>query len=816
MRICGIHRAERQSPSILRSSATAIVGWLLVVPSVIGATERDLVDFSRDIRPILAGHCLQCHGPDSSTRKAELRLDLAADALADRGGSRVVVPGRPDESILLARVTSSDAEFRMPPADSAVPRLSEEQVRLLRLWIEQGAPWSEHWSWVPPTRHALPVIEKLGWPNVAIDSFILRRLEQEPLAPSPIADRPVLLRRVTQTLTGVPPAVDDAEEFLADDSPDGYERIVDRLLASPRYGEQMTMGWLDAARYADTSGYQADWERFMWPWRDWVVDAFNAGMPFDQFTIEQLAGDMLPDASPSQVLASGFNRNHRVNDEGGSLDAEFEVEYVADRVDTTSTVWLGLTAGCARCHDHKYDPLTQREYYRLFAFFNNVPEKGIDGRKGAAKPYLEVPDLRVQRRIAELRGRLAAMQSEAGPGSSSEPPSEPRSPELRALQEEIKKLEPKTVTQVQVMQELPQRRPTYLLERGAYDRPDLRESLSPALPVALGGSSKVSSANGTPDRLALARWLVNPENPLTARVTVNRFWQHHFGVGLVRTAEDFGSRGERPSHPELLDWLATELLRRGWNVKALHREIVVSATFRQSSRVSQELLRRDPGNRLLSRGPRRRLSGAAIRDQALFVSGLLSNMLGGPPVKPYQPAGLWEELSFGNGKTSVDFYVQDHGESLYRRSIYTFWKRTVAPPGLSVFDGGGREMCRVRVEMTNTPMQALALQNDVTFVEASRHLGRRMLVESGPGDNQRLGYGWRLLLARPPDPVELGLLRESLAFYRSVFRDDRGAADRLTSSGETSRETTIDTLELAAWTMIAQTILNLDESITGE
>jgi len=789
------------------ASAIALLGWLLIVPPGIRAAEQDRVDFSRDIRPILAGHCLNCHGPDASTRKADLRLDTADVAMADRGGSRVVVPGSPDKSLLLERVASSDPDTRMPPADSAVPRLSDEQLRLLRLWIEQGAPWAEHWSWVRPSRSQLPAVDQPGWPRLAIDNFILRRLEQEQLAPSPVAEKPVLLRRVTQTLTGLPPTLDEADAFLADDSPDGYERTVDRLLASPRYGEQMTLGWLDAARYADTSGYQADWERFMWPWRDWVVDAFNAGMPFDQFTIEQLAGDMLPNASPSQVLASGFNRNHRINDEGGSLDAEFEIEYVADRVDTTSTVWLGLTAGCARCHDHKYDPLTQREYYRLFAFFNNVPEKGIDGRKGAAKPYLELPDHRVQRRIAALRERLAALQ--VGPGTSS-------APELLALQEEIKKLEAKAMTQVQVMQELPQRRPTYLLQRGVYDRPDLSEPLSPALPLSLGEISAGPSANETPDRLALALWIVSPENPLTARVTVNRFWQHHFGSGLVRTAEDFGSRGERPSHPELLDWLATELVRREWDVKTLHREIVVSATFRQSSRVAPELLRRDPGNRLLARGPRRRLSGAAIRDQALFAGGLLSHMLGGPPVKPYQPVGLWEELSFGNGKTSVDFYVQDHGESLYRRSLYTFWKRTVAPPGLAVFDGGGREMCRVRVEMTNTPMQALALQNDMTFVEATRHLARRMLVESGPTDDERLGHGWRLLLARQPEPAELDLLRESLAWYRSVFRQDSDAAHRLTSYGESPRETQIDTLELAAWTMIAQTILNLDESITGE
>ena len=512
------------------------------------------------------------------------------------------------------------------------------------------------------------------------------------------------------------------------------------------------------------------------------------------------------------MLATGFNRNHRINDEGGSLDAEFEVEYVVDRVDTTSTVWLGLTAGCARCHDHKYDPISQKEYYRLFAFFNNVPEKGIDGRHGAAKPFIEVPNPTVQARIADLKRRLETRQATVAQLAKGSPERAVATKEIAEVEEAIKKLQPRAVTQVQVMQELPGRRPTYVLNRGVYDQPDKSEQLTPGLPSSLGGLPNERPA----DRLALARWLVSEENTLTARVAANRLWQHHFSAGLVRTPEDFGSRGERPTHPELLDWLATELVRLNWDMKALHRLVVTSATYRQSSHATPELLNRDTDNRLLARGPRRRLTGAAIRDQALFVSGLLSGTLGGPAVKPYQPAGLWEELSFGTGKTSVDFYVQDHGESLYRRSLYTFWKRTVAPPSMAVFDGGGREMCRVNVELTNTPLQALTLQNDITFVEASRHLARRMLLDGGTLAGDQLTYGWRTVLTRMPRPEELAVLRRSLERYRAVYRNNLAAAEQLLSVGESARDARLDTAEHAAMTMVAQTLLNLDEAIVFE
>jgi len=800
----------------IQSRRFVLVGCTLVVATaqphvVLGAEGKDVVDFSRDIRPILAGHCWQCHGPDTQSRQAELRLDVHQKAIADRAGYRVVNPGNPEQSELIARITSINADERMPPADS--PRqLSAEQIELLRRWIEQGAVWADHWAFVPPSRPKWPVVSNRNWVRNGVDYFILSRLDRQGLPPAPPADPVTLLRRVTLAITGLPPTIHQVDAFLADESPDAYEKVIARLLASPRYGEHMAFAWLDAARYADTSGYQADWERFMWPWRDWVVRAYNSNMPYDQFTIEQLAGDLLPNATMAQKLATGFNRNHRINDEGGSLDAEFEVEYVVDRVDTTATVWLGLTAGCARCHDHKYDPISQKEFYRLYAFFNNVPEKGIDGRKGAAVPYIDIPNQRVRAQVEELHRELEQLQAARSEVQGDALQEASLDEKIAAWQEKIKKLEPRAATQVMVMQELTERRATYLLRRGVYDQPDKREELAPAIPLAFG----ILPDEAPADRLGLAHWLVNPENPLTARVTVNRLWQHHFGTGLVSTSEDFGSRGQRPSHPDLLDWLATEFVHRNWNVKAMHRLLVTGATFRQSSHVRDELLQEDPRNRLLARGPRRRLTGAAIRDQALLVSGLLSDSMGGPPVKPYQPEGLWKELSFGNGKTTVDFYVQDHGESLYRRDLYTFWKRTVAPPRMSVFDGTGREMCRVRVDVTNTPLQALTLQNDVTFVEAARHLADRMITEGGTTPDEQLTYGWRLALARSPREDELHVLRRALDRYLPTYHENQDEALRLLNNGESERAAQLDVARHAAFTMVAQTILNLDETITQE
>ena len=761
----------------------------------------EMSDFNRDIRPILANHCLRCHGPDSRQRKAELRFDVPASLFDDRGGYRVINREYPENSELLLRINSRDDDLRMPPPDSSSQPTSEE-IDILRQWIVRGANWTAHWSFVLPRRPPVPVVHPVSRIENQIDSFIVSKLRQEGLRPSTEADRFTLIRRVTLTLTGLPPTPDNVDAFLQDESPDAYERIVDRLLSSPAYGEHMALGWLDAARYADSAGYQADWERFMWPWRDWVVYAFNDNMPFDQFTIEQLAGDMLPDATMSQQVATGFNRNHRINDEGGSLDAEFEVEYVVDRVDTTATVWLGLTAGCARCHDHKYDPLSQREFYQFYAYFNNVPEKGIDGRRGAARPFIDVPNKHVERQLNELTAELDRLKSEGSDHAKL----------VRQIEEQSQLLRKKVTTPVMVMQEQEPREPAYLLKRGAYDHPDKSEVIPPALPAVFQ-----SLTDATPgDRLQFARWIVSPQNPLTARVIMNRLWQHHFGSGLVKTSEDFGTRGEPASHPNLLDWLATEFVRTGWDIKAMHRLIVTSSTFRQVSTLTPKQLKQDPGNRLLGRGPRLRLSGAVIRDQAMAISGLLTPVIGGPPVKPYQPEGLWRELSFGTGKTTIDFYVQDHGQDLYRRSIYTFWKRTVAPPRMAVFDGGSRAMCRVRSESTNTPLQALTLQNDVTFVEASRHLAERMLTTGAWDSSRGLELGWRLAMTRRPSPDELEVLELALKRNIRIFRANPEQADQLLSNGESELNHQLDRSVHAAWTIVALSILNLDETITRE
>lgn len=785
------------------------------------------IRFNRDVRPILSDTCFKCHGPDAAQREGNLSLVTRAEATASRPkGAPAVVPGRPRESEAYRRLVTDDPAKRMPPADSGIAALTPEQIEAFRRWIKQGAEYEGHWAFVPPVIPPLPEVSDAAWCRNPVDGFVLARLDQEKLKPAPEASRETLIRRASFDLTGIPPTPAEVDAFLADTGPDAWEKVVDRLLASPRYGERMAQHWLDAARYADTAGYQADWERSMWPWRDWVIRAFNANMPFDQFTVEQLAGDMLPNATVEQKLATGFNRNHRINDEGGIIPEEYAVEYVIDRVETTSAVWLGLTAGCARCHDHKYDPLSQREFYRLYAYFNNVPEKGQDGRKGYAEPHIVVPT----------------------PGWG-----------------------PPEGTPVMVMQEMSPPRDTYLLKRGQYDQPDTSEKLTPGIPAALfpiaatsasppavqvgaRPASPSSVANGAApagvgdagvahaeslgdagvatalqeaaqasqlpaqpaNRLELARWLVARENPLTARVTVNRFWQNVFGTGLVKTSEDFGAQGEWPSHPALLDWLATEFVRSGWDVKAFHKLVVTSATYRQSSRVTPQLHERDPENRLLARGARFRLDAHAVRDNALAVSGLLVEKLGGPPVKPYQPPGLWEELSFGNGKTTIDKYVQDTGEKLYRRTLYTFWKRTAPPPALAIFDAGGREACTVRLGRTNTPLQALNLLNDVLYVEAARKLAERMMREGGSTPADRLTYGFRIATARPPTEGELASLLRAFEDYAQTYRADPDAAAALLAVGESARDANLDPAELAAYAASANVLLNLDETMTRE
>jgi uncharacterized protein DUF1553/uncharacterized protein DUF1549/cytochrome c len=729
-----------------------VIRWL-VAAAVLLAQESPKqatpVSFNRDIRPILSQYCFACHGPDRLKADSDLRLDTREGALA------AIVPGRPAESELLRRLTTAPAADRMPPRKSG-KKLDARQVNLLRTWIEQGAPWEAPWALTSPKRPALPTVKDPAWPRNPLDRFILTRLEAEGLRPRAEADRDVLLRRVSFDLTGLPPTVEDVDAFLADGAPDAFERAVDRLLASPRYGERMAMEWLDAARYADTHGLHVDSHREMWPWRDGVIRAFNANQPFDQFTIEQLAGDLLPDATPAQKVASGFNRNHMISYQNSSIPEKVRTAYVVDRVNTTATVWLGLTMACAQCHDHKFDPLPQVDYYRLYAFFNTIAEKPLDGQDGNAAPLILL-----------------------------DPDAEKRLPAVgKKERREFLSRTPNSM----VMQEMAKPRTTFLLHRGEYDQP--RQQVEPGTPGCLP-----PMASGLPrNRLGLARWLVDPAHPLTARVQVNRLWQMVFGTGIVETSDDFGAQGDGPSHPELLDYLAVEFVESGWDMKAMMRRLVTSATYRQSSRVPPDVLARDPRNRLLARGPRFRLPAEMIRDGALSIGGLLQERIGGPSVYPYQPPGVWEAVASGRPKEyTAQVYPQDRGDNAYRRSLYTFWKRLAPPPGLAAFDAPSREACVVRRQRTNTPLQALVTLNDPTYHEAARGLAARALKESS--DDDRIVTAFRAALSRRPSSVEVDVLRTLLREQRSLYGADPNP-------------------EMAAWTMVAAALLNLDETLT--
>jgi hypothetical protein len=993
------------------------------------------VDFDRQVRPILSDRCFKCHGPDANERQAELRLDLPDQALLPaESGKPAIVPGKPQESTLIKRVFSTRKGFMMPPPSSNKTLTAEEKA-LLKEWIAQGARYQAHWSFNPPRRPDVPTVKDAAWLRNPIDRFILAKLEAEGLRPAPEASRTSLVRRLTFDLTGLPPTLAEIDAFLADDRPDAYERLVDRLLGSEHYGERLAIDWLDAARYADTHGYHLDSGRDMTRWREWVIEAFNTNMPFDRFTVEQLAGDLLPSPTLSQRIASGFNRNHMINFEGGAIPKEYQTAYVIDRVNTTGTVWLGLTIGCSQCHDHKFDPITQKEYYQLYAFFNNVPEKGLDGRAGNAAPMVKTPSAAQARRLERLsaevrrvevalngprpeidalqaqweqagalkrdaqwvpldpeeftsrngaqmvklgdrsivvRGeapsndaytivapasleRVTAVRLEAlpderqaarGTGRSDNgnfvltefrisagqplkikearadfsqsahpvglaidgkaatgwavhpdvssphaaifeletpleasggvrlttvlefqsqwprhqlarfrlsatsaprpeaarklppqvakllaiplekrtdaqrselrsyyrtqvsPECRPLAAELAALRKELAAVE-KAIPSSMVMEEMSRPRDTFVLDRGQYDKEG--EKVRPGVPASLPPLPPGAPAN----RLGLARWLVDPGHPLTARVMVNRLWQMVFGTGIVKTAEDFGSQGELPSHPELLDWLAVEF-QQGWDVKALVRLMVTSAAYRQSSVASPEAYDRDPENRLLARGPRVRLQAEFIRDQALAASGLLDGRVGGRSVSPYQPAGLWEELAsrLDSKNWSAQTYVQDHGADLYRRTMYTFWKRTSPPPSLLTFDAPDRESCTVRRSRTNTPLQALVLLNDPTYVEAARKMAERVIVQGGSSDDERLVFAFRLATARRPSAAELGVLRTLLKAQRDVYRADAKAALRLLAVGESPRDARLEPAELAAWSMVCSAILNLDETVT--
>ena len=1024
------------------------------------------LDYSRQIRPILSSNCFKCHGPDEKERKAGLRLDIHEASLRPAASGEIaIIPGQPDQSTLLARITTNDPSLLMPPANST-KNLTAKEIELLRNWIQQGADYKLHWSYIKPQRPLVPVVQDANWVRAGIDHFILQRLEKEGLKPSSEADRATLIRRLCLDLTGLPPSPQEVDRFVEEDRPDAFERVVDRLLASPHFGERMAQDWLDLARYGDTNGYENDSDRSIWKYRDWVINAFNSNMPFDQFAIEQIAGDLLPNPTPEQRVATGFSRNVTYNEEGGADPDEYMVKYAVDRTNTTATVFLGMTMACAECHDHKYDPLSQRDFYSLFAFFNSIEgEKGAQGHDISLPPLLSFPTseqsetlANVRRQLTELdsaiQQRLSLVKLEEIPspgtdvdpnepfeyvwvddalpigakpqGSEDEkswqwgeqpahqvlsrklshtrtakgvaqhqfvdaanglrisandklftyvfldaqnppktvmlqfydgawehraywgenlvlsgtdgsvsrqllgplpaagswvrlevdaqtiglmpgsivtgmsftqvdgkvywdkaglmahspqlprpqddpmvwetfelgppnPPSKLPPPIREILQvavekrtdaqktdlrkyfvqyvygkvretfdplnkqfEELKAQETKTntaITTTMVMSEMEKRREAFVLMRGNYQTPG--EAVTPNVPAILPPLPADKPAN----RLGLAYWIVDRENPLTARVTVNRYWKQFFGTGLVKTLEDFGSQGEYPSHPEVLDWLALEFMNpstatkgdtaesareaAGWNIKSLFRLIVSSATYRQTANPDARFLERDPFNRLLSHGARFRLPAETIRDNALAISGLLNSELGGKSVYPHQPSDFYADKGRWKWPLST-------GQDLYRRGLYTFWRRTTFYPSFQVFDAPTRETCAVDRSQTNTPLQALVTLNDPVFVEASRVLAQRIMLEVGDGVPERLRFAFRLCVARPPRENELNVLQRIYAEQLTKYLADQAAAVSLVSNGTAPRPSDLPVAELAAWTTVANVLLNLDETITRE
>ena len=991
------------------------------------------IEFNRDIRPILSDKCFFCHGPDAAERKADLRLDMEEGAKADLGGYAAITPGDPEASELISRILDDDPDSIMPPPESS-RTLTSEQKDLLRRWVEQGAEWQKHWAFEKPAERPLPDVSKADWARNEIDHFVLGKLDEKGLSPSPAAEWATLIRRVSLDLTGLPPTVEEVDAFLSDPSDEAYETLVDRLLSSDAHAERMAWQWMDAARYADTDGYQNDGPRDMWRWRDWVIEAYKSNMPFDQFTVEQLAGDLLPEPTRDQLIATGFNRNNRYNSEAGLVLEEFLLENAVDRVDTTMTVWMGLTMSCARCHDHKYDPLSQRDYYQLVSYFDNITESGRAIKHGNSEPWIKAPTRKQEAALAEIDYRLGEARKEftqnettianqqaaweksrpdlsepilinglshhygveapivadgGGPvnlkdkidglicnnrfsiafdivpetvdkgavlsdeipgttrkgifvvfrnghlrfsitsrwvagvgmletkrvfepgervhialtndgtqrtqgmeiwvdgekvetreihntnsntsnakatmpmlvggskhlpewkGSVSdlrfyngrtltpveiamladpvpieeifEKPAEGRTEiEQKKLREyflthaakgkgktlsnRIAKIEAQRIEFIDslpttmVMEEASTPKETHLRVRGEYhNKGDRVES---DVPEIFGKTTQPVDT-----RLGFAKWIVSEENPLAARVAVNRYWQMLFGTGLVKTTEDFGTQGSLPTHPDLLDWLALELVESGWDIRHMLKLMVTSSTYRQSSEVRKELLESDPENVYLARASRLKLPGNALRDQALFASGLLVPEVGGPSVKPYQPANLWKEASNFS-------YKQDSGDALYRRSLYTYWKRTLAPPSMAVLDTADREWCSVKPKRTNTPLQALTLLNETAFFEAARKLGERMLTVESKED--RVAFGFRSVLAREPSTEELKILTNAYSRYTDEFSQDPDNASALQKVGESKPASGSDPVELAAATAVANVIINLEEASVRE
>ena len=741
------------------------------------AEERvpDVVSYNFDIRPILSDKCYACHGPDANKRQAGLRLDIADSvyqALKENPSAHALVPGRPEQSELFLRISSTDTSLLMPPPSSNLKALTAREISLIKKWIMQGAAYEKHWAFVPPKSPAIPKVANEQWIRNEIDHFILARQEKKGFAPNPEADKERLLKRVSLDITGLPPDIGMMEKFEGDRSADAYEKVVDQLLQSTAYGEKMALHWLDVARYADSHGYQDDGYRTQWPWRDWVIHAFNQNMHYDDFVTWQLAGDLMPNATKEQLLATGFNRNHKITEEGGVVDEEYRVSYVTDRNNLFGKAFMGVTLECANCHDHKYDPFSQKEYFQMFAFFNNVKEVGIESVIGGPETYAKKP--------------LMEISNE----------------DVKNILTFINKRDTNRLI-VSVMGDLDTARKTHVLKRGAYDAPG--EEVEPGTP-----NSILPFSNDYPkNRMGLARWLFDKKNPLTARVFVNQMWQEFFGRGIVRTSGDFGMQGELPSNPELLDWLSVDFMNHDWDIKRLVRQIVTSATYRQSAIVQPEKFKADPENVLLARSPRYRIDAEFIRDVVLFSSGLLRKDIGGPSIKPYQPQGLWEGATSGRGLLSI--YKQDHGPDLYRRGIYAFIKRTVPPPVMSIFDASNRDQCEVKRLKTNTPLQALVMMNDPTVLEAARVFAARLLKENGrPEDMIRKAF--RSIVCRKAVDNEVRVLSDY--YVKKLNTMNMKKAVRLLAVGEYPQDEKIDKIKQAALMQVIVTIYNLEETIT--
>ena len=812
------HTTTQMTPRLMTRIGLALSSTALALSAIatVSAAEtpaptpdRKSPDFATQIRPILSKYCFACHGPDEAKRKAGLRLDTREGALTrHQDGQAAVVPGDIHASMLLNRLTTIDMDERMPPKAQPGPNTAEQA--LLRQWIATGAPYAEHWAFVAPQRPAKPAVRDDAWARNDLDRHVLASLEAQGMKPQPEATRETLIRRVSLDLTGVPPTLAEIDAFVEDKAADAYERVVDRLLASPRYGERLATPWLDAARYADSHGFQQDDERSMWRWRDWVIEAYNADMPFDRFTLLQTAGDLLPDASPETILATGFHRNHRISAEGGIDAEEFRMEGVFDRAETTATVWLGLTMNCARCHDHKYDPIRQQDFYRFAAYFDSIDESGIRGAERSAAPVLRLPSPADAERTTVLAAAVTAAEKELATLKSATPPATKDA--LAAAQSALAAARKardafaEAVPEVMVLKERAKPRETYVLERGTFGHRGARvEAGTPRFLPPL-------PADAPSNRLALARWLTDPANPLTARVQVNRYWEMLFGSGLVATLENFGSQAEPPSNAALLDWLAIEFREQGWSTKRLLRTIVTSATYRQSTAAPADLIARDPANRLLARGPRFRLTPEMIRDQALAASGLLVERIGGPAIRPYQPASSWDG---GPGSGNLNNYTPATGEDLWRRAVYVIWKRTQPPPGMVAFDAPSREFCSVQRLRTNTPLQALTTFNDVTTTVAARMLAQRIMGEAATPE-ERLTLAMRHVVSRRPDATELGILTAGLKRRLERYASDPTAAATVLAEGTPPPPQTFPPAELAAYAQTCALILNLDETLTRE